>query len=114
MSNDNLRGDKPHDDESTDDDQPDCSECSPALSCFEHYEVSESDVAPTAHTDGGETDGVAVGKTYDLAGARCTVEVATLSHDGHTAVLETVGADELREYVVPVTLIEETEVAKPA
>ena len=62
--------------------------------------------------DRDETDEIAPGEQYRLEGEPLTVEVATFAHDG-AVVLETVDADELREYVVPITLIEESDVAIP-
>ena len=97
-------------DGSTDDEQLDCSECSPGLSCYRHF---GSDGGPAAHTDGGETDEITLGERFYLEGEPCTVEVATFAHNGCAAVLETFDADELREYIVPVTLIEESDVVTP-
>ena len=64
--------------------------------------------------DRDETDKITRGERFHLQGEHCIVEVATFTHDGEAAVLETVDADELREYVVPVTAIEESHVAVPA
>jgi len=67
---------------------------------------------PTAD-DRDETDKITRGERFHLEGEHCTVEVTTFAHDGNAAVLETVDADEVREYVVPVTAIKESQVTVP-
>jgi len=63
-----------------------------------------------------ETDEITLGDQYHLEGELRTVEVAMLTHDGHTVVLETVGTDwsTCREYVIPKDAIVNSHVAVPA
>ena len=112
MSNDDIKGYKPHDD-STDDETNDCG-CSEELACFDHYEIAECDgdrEAASALCDGGDTDQISLGDTVYLEGVLPTVEVAMFTHGGDSGVLETVDADEIREYIIPKAVIEESNVA---
>ena len=115
MSNDNLRGDKPHDDESTDDEEPDCSECSPSLNCFEHYEITESDGdtdAENAVADGGLTRIPHIpnlGDTYVIDGS--AYEVATFADGGSTVVFEPM-TQSTSEIIMPLNTVRDSDAAR--
>jgi len=58
------------------------------------------------------TDDVDLGDTFHIEGVLPTVEVAMIE-DG-AVVLETVGSDEIREYIIPKAVIENSQIAVPA
>jgi len=102
MRKQNRRGDKPHDDERTDDDQPDSCGCTSELECFRHF---ESDDDPTAHTDGSLTrvsHSPELGDLYVISGS--TYEVATFSDGGSTVVFEPI-ARPISEVVMPLNTV---------
>jgi len=115
MSNDNPRGDNPHVDESTDVEEPDCSECSPALSCFEHYEITESDGVfrvSIAVADGGLSripHSPELGDTYIIADD--VYDVACFVDEGSTVIFEPIGRP-TSEVVMPVNTVRESDAAR--
>jgi hypothetical protein len=118
MSNDDIQGYKPHDDST--DERTDCG-CTEELACFEHYtptadnaECDGDGEAVTALCDGGDTVEISLGDTVHIEGVPPTVEVAMFTHGGDSVVLETVDADEIREYIIPKAVIENGHIAVPA
>ena len=115
MSNDVFQAEKATDDST--DERTDCG-CTEELACFEHYEPNaECDgdrEAVTALTDGGDADEISLGDTFYLEGVLPTVEVAMFTHGGDSVVLETVGSDGIREYIIPKAVIENGHIAVPA
>jgi len=58
------------------------------------------------------TDNVDLGDTFHVEGVTPVCEVAMIE-DG-AVVLETVGSDEIREYIIPRAVIENSRIAVPA
>jgi len=111
MRNQNPRGDKPHD-ERTDDEQPDSCGCTSGLECFRHYEVSESDDDPTAHTDGGLTripHSPELGDLYVIDGV--AHEVATFADGGSTVVFGPI-ARPTSEVIMPLNTVQESDAVR--
>ena len=71
-----------------------------------------------SHTNGlrpcGEDDEISLGDTVYLEGVLPTVEVAMFTHGGDSVVLETVGSDHIRQYIIPKAAIENGHIAVPA
>ena len=101
MSTDDFQGDKPHDDERTEE-TTECG-CTEELACFEHYE-------PNVDHDGGLSrvpHTPMLGDRYVMDDT--IVEVAIFTDGGRTVVFETVNGP-LREYALPVGVVKTTDI----